>query len=318
MPGVLATNDYEIARLLIERGLGVIYLIGFAVAFVQVPALAGERGLDPAPELLRYVTFRQAPSIFHVRYSDALLRAVALLGVLLSLLVVLGVAAALPLPVTMAIWLTLWALYLSIMNIGGTFYGFGWESQLCETGLVAVFLRNAHFAPPFLVLVLFRWIAFRVEFGAGLIKLRGDPCWRSLTCMEYHHETQPLPNPLSWFAHHAPLAFHKLETLGNFVAQLVLPFGLFLPQPFASVAAALMIATQLYLVVTGNYSWLNWITIVALLAGVADSAVASLLPQLAPAQVAPAPLWFQALAVAFALLVLVLSYWPVRNLLSSR
>src|SRR3954464_7927834 len=107
MPDVLATNDYEIARLLIERGLGVIYLIGFAVAFVQFPALAGERGLDPAPELLRCVTFRQAPSIFHVRYSDALLRAVALLGVVLSLLVVLGVAALLPLPVTMAIWLTL-------------------------------------------------------------------------------------------------------------------------------------------------------------------------------------------------------------------
>src|SRR3954452_24032501 len=316
MPGVLAANDYEIARLLIERGLGVIYLIAFAVAFVQFPALAGERGLDPAPELLRYVSFRQAPSIFHWRYSDQLMRAVAAFGALLSLLVVLGVAAALPLPVTMAIWLTLWALYLSIMNIGGTFYAFGWESQLCETGLVAVFLGNAHFAPPFVVLLLFRWIAFRVEFGAGLIKLRGDPCWRKLTCMEYHHETQPLPNPLSWFAHHAPLAFHKLETVGNFVAQLVLPFGLFLPQPFASIAAVLMVLTQLYLVVTGNYSWLNWITIVALLAGLADSAIGAVLPQLTRAQVEPAPLWFQAAAVAFAIVVAVLSYWPVRNLLS--
>ena len=61
------------------------------------------------------------------------------------------------------------------------------------------------------VIILFRWLAFRVEFGAGLIKLRGDPCWRGLTCMEWHHETQPLPNPLSWFFHHLPRPIHRLE-----------------------------------------------------------------------------------------------------------
>lgn len=315
---VLASNDYEIARLLIERALGAIYLIGFAVAITQFPALAGERGLDPAPQFLRYVGFREAPSIFHVRYSDNLLRLVAAVGIVLSVGVVTGVAAALPLPLTMLVWLVLWALYLSIMNVGGTFYGFGWESQLCETGFVAIFLANSQFAPPFVVMLVFRWLAFRVEFGAGLIKLRGDPCWRNLTCMEYHHETQPLPNPLSWFAHHAPLAFHKLETMGNFVAQLVLPFGLFLPQPSASVAAALMIVTQLYLVITGNYSWLNWITIVALLAGISDSTVALALPGLVPRAVSEAPAWFVVAALAFTVVVVILSYWPVRNLLSSQ
>jgi hypothetical protein len=314
---VLASNDYEIARFLIERALGVIYLIAFTVAFVQFPALCGERGLDPAPQFLRYVSFRQAPSVFHVRYSDSLLRLAAAAGVVLSLAVVLGIATSLPLPLTMLVWFVLWALYLSIMNVGGTFYGFGWESQLCETGFVAIFLGNSQFAPPFLVMLLFRWIAFRVEFGAGLIKLRGDPCWRNLTCMEYHHETQPLPNALSWFAHHAPLAFHKLETVGNFVAQLVLPFGLLLPQPYASVAAALMIATQLYLVMTGNYSWLNWITIVALIAGISDSAVGLVLPGLVPLAAAERPVWFTIAVVAFTMVVVVLSYWPVRNLLSS-
>jgi len=315
---MLSSSDYEIARFLIERGLGTIYLIGFVVAFVQFPALAGERGLDPAPDFLRYVHFGQAPSIFHLRYTDALLRAAAATGALLSAAVVVGVVGALPLPLTMLAWLVLWALYLSIMNVGGTFYGFGWESQLCETGFVAILLGNAHFAPPFVVLLLFRWIAFRVEFGAGLIKLRGDACWRKLTCMDYHHETQPLPNPLSWFAYHAPRVFHRLEVVANFVAQLVLPFGLFLPQPFASGAAVLMIASQLYLVVTGNYSWLNWITIVALVAGISDSAIALVLPTVAPAVVAAAPYWFQAVAVSFAIVVVVMSYWPVRNLLSSR
>ena len=37
-----------------------------------------------------------------------------------------------------------------------------------------------------------------------IFQIRGDKCWRDLTCMNYHYETQPVPNPLSWFLHHAP------------------------------------------------------------------------------------------------------------------
>jgi hypothetical protein len=50
--------------------------------------------------------------------------------------------------------------------------------------------------------------------------------------MDWHHETQPLPNPLSWFFHHLPRPLHRIEVVGNFVAQLVLPFG---PLPAAAV-----------------------------------------------------------------------------------
>ena len=52
---MLAGDDYQIARFLIERGLAAIYLIGFVVAALQFPALCGERGLEPAPEFLRRV-----------------------------------------------------------------------------------------------------------------------------------------------------------------------------------------------------------------------------------------------------------------------
>ena len=138
----------------------------------------------------------------------------------------LGLAQQAPLPVTMLAWFALWALYQSIVNIGGTCYAFGWETLLLEAGFLAIFLGNAETPPLFPVILLFRWLAFRVEFGAGLIKLRGDPCWRSLTCMDCHHETQPMPNPLSWFFHHLPRPLHRIEVVGNFVAQLILPFGL--------------------------------------------------------------------------------------------
>src|SRR4029077_3461087 len=82
-----------------------------------------------------------------------------------------------------------------------------------------------------------RWPPSRVEFGAGLIKMRGDRCWRDLTCLYYHHETQPIPGPLSWYFHHLPKPLHRVEVAGNHVAQLVVPFLLFAPQPVAGAAA---------------------------------------------------------------------------------
>lgn len=320
----LAAPDYGLARLILERGIGAIYLLAFLVAARQFPALLGERGLQPAPAFLRAVPFRRAPSLFHLGYSDRALRIVAWTGVGLAGSMVLGIPQLAPLPVTMLAWFALWVLYLSIVNIGQTFYGFGWESLLLEAGFLAIFLGNGSLAPPWLVLVLFRWLAFRVEFGAGLIKLRGDPCWRALRCMEWHHETQPMPNPLSWFFHRLPTPIHRIEVVGNFVAQLALPFGLFLPQPIASVAAGLMILSQLYLVISGNYAWLNWLTIVVTTAAIADTVVpagllAALgLPLAGSAAFAPAPGWYTVAVAFLAILVGALSYYPIRNLASSR
>jgi hypothetical protein len=324
----LAAPDYQVARVLIERGLAALYLVAFAVAWRQFPALCGERGLEPAPRYLEVIPrFLDAPTIFRwIGYSDAKLRALAGIGAAVAIALVLGLPQSTALPLdaglvlTMLAWFALWAMYQSIVNIGGSFYSFGWETLLLEAGFLAIFLGTAAIAPPILVLLLFRWLAFRVEFGAGLIKLRGDRCWRDLTCMDFHHETQPMPNPLSWFFHKLPKSLHRIETVGNFVAQLVLPFGLFLPQPFATVAAILMVLTQLYLVVSGNYAWLNWVTIVVMTAAIADPVLQSVVPiATTPAEAfAATPAWFTIAGVALTLLVVMLSWFPVRNLLSPR
>src|SRR5699024_7877462 len=152
-----------------------------------------------------------------------------------------------------------WVIYLSIVNVGQLFYSYGWESLLLEAGFYMIFTGPMQFYTPLMMIFLLRWLVFRVEFGAGLIKIRGDQCWQNLTCMNYHHETQPMPNPLSRFFHFFPHGFHKLETLGNHVVQLGIVWLLFFPQPFASIAAVCIIISQLYLIISGNYAWLNWI-----------------------------------------------------------
>ena len=55
----LRAPDYQLARLAIERGLGLLYLVAFVVAARQFPALCGERGLEPAPRILHATTFWQ-------------------------------------------------------------------------------------------------------------------------------------------------------------------------------------------------------------------------------------------------------------------
>ncbi|MEV0029223.1 lipase maturation factor family protein [Nocardia sp. NPDC050793] len=307
--------EYWQARLVFQRGLAVVYLLAFLGAALQFRALIGEHGMLPAPRFLRRVSPRRSPSLFHLHYSDRFFAGVAWAGVALSAAMVAGLGDLVPLWAAMATWTVLWALYLSIVNIGQVWYSFGWESLLLETGFLAIFLGNDTVAPPLLVLLLARWLAFRVEFGAGLIKMRGDPCWRDLTCLYYHHETQPMPGPLSWFFHHLPRPLHRVEVAANHVAQLVVPFGLFAPQPVASIAAILIIVTQLWLVLSGNFAWLNWVTILLAVTAL-DAWVFGPLPIPEARTLPEPPLWFVGAVLVLTVATVAMSYWPVRNMCS--
>lgn len=300
---------YWLGTAVLQRGVALIYVIAFVAAARQFRPLIGSDGMLPVPGYLARRPFWQAPSIFQFRYSDRLFAAVCWLGAVLAAAVVCGLTRVVPLWAGMLTWLLLWVLYLSIVNVGQVWYGFGWESLLLEAGFLMVFLGGERVAPPLLTLLLVRWLLFRVEFGAGLIKLRGDSCWRDLTCLYYHHETQPMPGPLSWLFHHLPKPLHRIEVAGNHFAQLVVPFGLFAPQPVAGIAAATIIVTQLWLVLSGNFAWLNWLTIFLAFSAVEVSAVSST-PR--------PPGWFVVVVVAFAAVMVCLSYWPARNMLSPR
>lgn len=310
--------EYWLAREVLQRGVAAIYLIAFVAAARQFRPLIGEHGMLPVPAFVARVPFPASPSIFHLRYSDRLFATVCWFGAVLSAAVGAGVTHLVPLWAATATWLLLWVFYLSIVNVGQRWYGFGWESALLEAGFVVLLLGNDETAPPLPAILLARWLVFRLEFGAGLIKLRGDRCWRDLTCLDYHHETQPMPGPLSWFFHRMPKPLHRVEVAGNHVAQLVVPFGLFAPQPVASVAAAIVIVTQMWLVLSGNFAWLNWITIILAVSALDQSAFSSVLPVPDPSAAPGTPLWFAILVIGATAAAVVLSYWPVRNMVSSR
>jgi hypothetical protein len=303
----LDSGDW-LVRTLLQRGMATIYLIAFVGAYRQFRPLLGERGLTPIPEFLAQRTFWQAPSLFHLRYSDKLFEQVCLAGCGLSVLALSGILDSGPAAVSILGWLTLWALYTSIVNVGQRFYGFGWESMLLEAGFFTAFLGPSHLQPSWVPILALRWMLFRTELGAGLIKLRHDPCWRDLTCLDYHYETQPMPNPLSWHFHHFPPVLHRAGVLGSHFVQVVAPFGLFLPQPIAGIAGAILISQQLWLIVSGNYAWLNWLTVVLGFSAFGPSLGSG----------APRPLWLDLMLPVLAVLTLYLSKEPLLNLLSKQ
>ena len=320
---------HELVRFVFLRLLGFVYAFAFLGATQQLPGLIGEEGLLPAGRYLEHLrmahegsglsAFVLQPTIFFATgASDAALLAVAWLGLGLSLQLLGGVTNA-------GLMLALWLLQLSLVHVGQVFYGYGWEILLLEAGFLAIFLcplRSWRPLPkeetPRLVVWLLRWLSFRVMFGAGLIKIRGDACWRDLTCLTTHYETQPLPNPLSPVLHHMPLWFHQSGVLFNHFVELLVPFFLFGPRPVRLAGGVLIIAFQLILIFSGNLSFLNWLTIAVTVAAFDDRFLARLLPKrVSPPETLEPPSRLRRGAIwGLGLVVLLLSVDPVMNLLS--
>jgi len=276
-------RSYVMTRWLVLRLLGVVYLFAFLGILWQGLPLLGAHGLTPAAGYVDQLreggaTFWDVPSLFVLDASDAALRGWAIVGVVLAAALAIGYAN---LPSLAALWL----LYGSYERIGQLWFGFGWEIQLLETTVIAACLVHPWDPrplrappPPPLAIALMRWLAFRIMLGAGLIKLRGDPCWTALTCLDAHFETQPIPNPLSPWFHHLPHAVHAAGVVVNHLVEVVLPWFAFGPRRLRLIAAIAMAGFQGVLIVSGNLAFLNWLTLVPVLALLDDDFIVRCVP----------------------------------------
>ena len=239
------------------RVLGAIYLIAFVSFGVQASGLIGSQGILPyAPYLssvrqaLGRAAFWNVPTVLWLNSSDAALANVWILGALGGLAAAAGFRQRTVLAVCLVLWLSLCA-------VGQDFLSFQWDTLLLEAGFLAIFVDDSRVR-----VWLFRWLIFRLMIFSGLGKLlSGDPAWRNLTALSFHYQTQPLPTPLAWYMNQLPLFFQKLSTGFTLAAEILVPLLFFAPRRVRQAGAWITIGLQVLILLTGNYTFFNFLTI---------------------------------------------------------
>ena len=267
---------FDLVAWLFLRAMGLIYLIAFVSFGVQALGLIGSHGILPlsgfvgaANGQLGPERYWQFPMVFWLSQSDFAIQATCWAGATLSLLLIFDIMPR-------ASSLLLYVLYLSIFYAGQIFMGFQWDVLLLETGFLTFILSMA--TRPGIWLL--RWLMFRFMFLSGAVKLlSGDPTWANLSALSYYFQTAPLPTPLAWYAHHLPQAVLKACTVGTFVIEIGLPFLIFFPRRLRFVAAFGILLLQVVILITGNYTFFNLLTMVLCLVLFDDAALRKVLPE---------------------------------------
>jgi lipase maturation factor 1 len=275
----LTPPTYQTSIGLFLRGLGLVYVLAFLSLAPQISGLVGPYGIQPASDYLNAVaqhfggpTVFKVPTLFWIDSSHTALESVCWAGVLLGLLAAAGIAP----------WVTLGLallLHLSLVHAGGVFLAFQWDNLLLEVGVLALLLAGWRTAPRELARPHFGvgrwlvwWLLFRLMFCSGVVKLSsGDLAWGSLTALDYHFETQPLPTILAWWMHQLPSSVLAIATAGMFAFQLLLPFAIWGPRRLKLAAAAGFLLLEGAIALTGNYGYFNLLSILLALTLVDDA-----------------------------------------------
>ncbi|XP_045892439.1 lipase maturation factor 2a [Micropterus dolomieu] len=257
--------------------MAVIYLAAFVSLYVQIPGLYGNEGLLPARRQLRY---SGKPLWEQLLSSPTLLWLGPSLGLdtqtAMELLCLIGAALSLAATLVEAlrdslVYFCLWALYLSMYQVGQVFLYFQWDNLLLETGFLCILVApltlirgsqrvRQHDGMTFW---LIRWLLFRLMFASGVVKLTSRcPTWWGLTALTYHYETQCIPTSLAWFAHQLPVWWHKLSVVGTFVIEIAVPLLFFSPVRRLRLGAFyLQVLLQVFIILSGNYNFFNLLTL---------------------------------------------------------
>jgi hypothetical protein len=139
---------------------------------------------------------------------------------------------------TIPVMVILWGLYYSIYQIGGVFLWFQWDILLLEAGILGILAapwlptKNGMGNKPrdMTTMWMVKWLLFRLMFASGVVKLQsGCPTWWSLSALNYHFESQCLPTPLAYLAHHFPSWILHLMVVGTYYVEIAMPIAFFAP-----------------------------------------------------------------------------------------
>jgi len=279
--------QYIRVRYIFLRGLALIYLVAFLSASTQIQGLIGSHGINSAEQTISAIQkvlsqnaavsekYRLFPTLNWLGASDRCLAWECRAGIALSVLLLFGIA---PAPALFLLWL----IYLSLVTIGLPFLDFQWDMLLLETGFLAIFLaplqlleRPVRQPPPSRIVIwLLRWLIFRLMLESGCVKLMsGDATWWNLSALRVHFETQPLPTWIGWYVHQLPAGMLRALTLLLFLIELIGPALIFCGRRFRRVAAGLFLALQIVILLTGNYTFFNYLTILLCLPLLDDQAL---------------------------------------------
>jgi predicted DCC family thiol-disulfide oxidoreductase YuxK len=246
---------FALTQWLFLRLLAAIYIVAFASLAVQVTGLLGEHGISPAHDFFGRVgtdlgptqiwtRFWAVPSVFWWNSTDKILVGAAWMGVGLGAVLFIGRLERLAL-------VLLYVLYLS----------FQWDALLLEVGFLAIFFGNTSVTQK-TIAWLYRWLAFRLYFLSGFVKLASnDPNWRNLSALDFHYWTQPLPTVIAWYADKLPRGFQHASTFMVLAIELGAPFLIFMPRRIRLFGAGLLLSLEALIFLTGNYTFFNLLAV---------------------------------------------------------
>src|SRR6266446_10583772 len=187
---------YFWARRWFLRALGLTYLIAFVSLWVQVDGLIGSHGMSPLNQFLPAVraqlgqdAYALLPTLCWFNSSNAFLHFLCGGGVVVSLLLMFGIAPAFLLVV-------LFAFYLSLTIAGQTFLNFQWDVLLLETGFLAIFLAPWRLWPRELIWWPSpAWSRPRADLASSPLR-EGERTAASEYSSRRTSESEPSPSPL--------------------------------------------------------------------------------------------------------------------------
>ena len=268
-------SDYFLSRWIFLRALGAIYLVAFISFWTQSAGLIGHNGILPASQFMSAARqqcdahgiglerFHLLPTLCWFDSSDGFLDFQCAAGTVCAVLLIFGIA---PMPCLALLWL----LYLSLVTVGRDFYSFQWDNLLLEAGFLAIFFAPLQWLPKFsresppsrIVLWLLRLLLFKLMFSSGCVKLfSADSNWQNLTALTFHYQTQPLPTWPGWYANQLPLWFQKFSCAAMFRIELGAPWLIFFPRRLRFVGCAAIAFLQILILLTGNYTFFNFLTL---------------------------------------------------------